>query len=197
MQVGNSDNYFLLIGKGDMQAFERLFKAYYPRLVHFAIRYVNDSHQAEDIVQDAFASLWETRERIKGSNIVPYIFVFVRNACLNQLKHQVVRQQFEAEILKELEVTETLYRLDMAHQSELPLLCEEIQQQIDKVLSELPERTRQIFVLSRFEGLKNREIAEKLHISHTAVERHLSKAIQRFSRQLSGLSLFYYLIMLF
>ena len=62
------------------------------------------------------------------------------------------------------------------------MLFEELQQQVNAVIETLPERCREVFLLSRFEGLKNREIAEKLNISTTAVEKHISKAIAFFSK---------------
>ena len=76
---------------------------------------------------------------------------------------------------------ERLYHIDFGLEVEHKLLYEELKEKITQVVDLLPERCREVFILSRFEGLKNHEIAEKLQISTTAVEKHISKAMQKFS----------------
>lgn len=79
-----------------------------------------------------------------------------------------------------MEGEERLYNLDLSSGAEMPLMVEEMKEQIEMVLRQLPERTKEIFLLRRDEGLKNREISERLGISTTAVEKHMSRALMVF-----------------
>lgn len=105
----------------------------------------------------------------------------VRNGCLNHIKHEQVIQKYEIEYLAFAKGEERLYHIDFGLEVEHKLLYEELKEKITQVVDLLPERCREVFILSRFEGLKNHEIAEKLQISTTAVEKHISKAMQKFS----------------
>lgn len=170
------------IRAGNQQAFEYLFKSYYPRLYGYAIRFLNDDESVRDIIQECFLHFWEKREFLSTFSLSSLLFAMVRNGCLNYLKHQAVVEKYQLEYLAHLRGEERLYYADFFMDSEYKLLYDELQEQINRVIEELPSRSREVFLLSRYEGLKNREIAEKLHISVSAVEAHISKALQRFSK---------------
>lgn len=179
-----SDDKFLLeeIKKGNNQAFEYLFKNYYPRLYGYAIRFVEDEETARDIIQECFLHFWEKRELLSAVSVTSLLFAMVRNGCLNYLKHLSIVEKHQIEYLAKIEGEERLYYADFSLDSEYKLLYDELQEQINIVIAELPERCREVFLLSRFEGLKNKEIAARLQISTTAVEVHISKALLRFSK---------------
>lgn len=83
-----SDNELLkLIKEGSDEAFRQLFYKFYPRLLRYAVRYVNDEDIAEDILQDCFISFWEKSRALKNISISSLLFCMVRNACLNYIKH--------------------------------------------------------------------------------------------------------------
>lgn len=179
-----SNDKFLLaeIKKGNNQAFEYLFKNYYPRLYGYAIRFVEDEETARDIIQECFLRFWEKRELLAAVSVTSLLFAMVRNGCLNYLKHLSVVEKHQIEYLAAIDGEERLYYTDFSLDAEYKLLYDELQEQIGFVIGTLPERCREVFLLSRFEGLKNKEIAERLQISVTAVEAHISKALLRFSR---------------
>lgn len=179
-----SNDKFLLaeIKKGNNQAFEYLFKNYYPRLYGYAIRFVEDEETARDIIQECFLRFWEKRELLAAVSVTSLLFAMVRNGCLNYLKHLSVVEKHQIEYLAAIDGEERLYYTDFSLDAEYKLLYDELQEQIGLVIGTLPERCREVFLLSRFEGLKNKEIAERLQISVTAVEAHISKALLRFSR---------------
>lgn len=183
-----SEDRFLLeeIKKGNNGAFEYLFKRYYPRLYGYAIRFVEDEEIARDIIQECFLHFWEKRELISAVSVTSLLFAMVRNGCLNYLKHLSVVEKYQIEYLANIEGEERLYYADFSLDSEYKLLYDELQEQIRIVISELPERCREVFLLSRFKGLKNKEIAARLQISTTAVEAHISKALSRFSKHFKG-----------
>lgn len=170
------------VRQGDDTAFEYLFKSYYPRLHGYALRFVDDEETARDLLQESFMHFWERRMQIESVSVTSLLFVIVRNACLNYLKHkQLVEQQPLDNVLHAVG-QEELYAWDFGANPEQKLLYEELRGQIHQVLRQLPERCREVFVMSRFRHLKNREIAEELHISTTAVEKHISKALKAFTR---------------
>lgn len=170
------------IKNGNNQAFEFLFKSYYPRLRGYAIRFVNDEEAVRDIIQESFLKFWEKRFLIEAVSISSLLFAMVRNACLNYLKHLQVVEQCNIGSLDSIEGKEELYYIDFKQTPECTLLYKELQEQVDAVIHTLPDRCREVFMMSRFDKMKNREIAETLQISTTAVEKHLSKAMGQFYR---------------
>ena len=159
------------IKDGQTEAFEYLFKNYYPRLRGYASRFVDDEEVVRDLLQDCFLRFWEKRDLLESVSLTSLLFVMVRNACLNYLKHRQLVEQESLDYLQEQMGCEGLYLLDFGVNPEHRMLYDELQSQVRQVLDSLPNRSREIFVMSRFDGLKNREIAEQLHISTTAVEK--------------------------
>jgi len=106
----------------------------------------------------------------------------VRNCCINYLKHSAIINQRQIEYLAHIKGEEKLYLSDFLYDSDHPLLYEELQNEIKSVIEQMPERRKEVFLMSRFEGLKNHEIAETLQISTTAVEKHLAKAVKSFEQ---------------
>lgn len=156
---------------GDQTAFEILFRFYYPGLVVFAAQITLDKDEATEIVQDFFVRLWEKRTSIKeSSSLKPYFFTSVKNRSFNYLKKTEAHAQ-SLEQLKDLTETNPLYEPDIFIESEL-------QGKIKAAIDKLPARCSEIFVLSRFQGLSNDEIATKLDISKRTVETQVSNALK-------------------
>ncbi|MBP5659223.1 MAG: sigma-70 family RNA polymerase sigma factor, partial [Paludibacteraceae bacterium] len=130
------------------EAFEQLFFEYQPRLVRFAVRFVEDE-TAEDIVQNCFLRLWEKREQITLDNIKSLLFQMVHNDCLNELKHRAVTGTESLDNLIEAEGSEQLYWQDFAPEADAVLIGEELQQLLDEALTHVSEKSRKIFKMSR------------------------------------------------
>ncbi len=165
------------LSAGSKEAFEYLFTAYYPRLRNYASHFIADVDDVEDILQDCFVSLWNRRSMLTGISISSMLFTMVRNGCLNFLKHKAIAEGYNTRELRQLNGSEALYNYDFLGSADTELLYDELQRQIADVLQTLPERSRQVFVMSRFEGLKNKEIAERLDISVKVVEKHITKSL--------------------
>ncbi|MRI63762.1 RNA polymerase sigma-70 factor [Ornithobacterium rhinotracheale] len=176
------DDLFLLqeIKLGNEKAFKILFTKYRPRLTNYAYRFVNNQTVVEDLVQETFEKIWEKRHTLSLVSVSSLLFTIIRNKCINYLKRQSILEISSIEYLENLEGEERLYNLDLSSGAEMPLMVEEMKEQIEMVLRQLPERTKEIFLLRRDEGLKNREISERLGISTTAVEKHMSRALMVF-----------------
>lgn len=168
----SDENLLSLIQNNQDEAFQFLFKKYYSRLLAYAIRFVKEKEIAEDIIQEVFMSFWEKRQLLKSISLSSLLFCMVRNASINYLKQKVLVDKFPIEYIENIDGEEKLYSLDFALSADEETLYEELRKRIQEALSILPERSREIFLLSRFKGLKNKEIASKLEISTTAVEKH-------------------------
>ena len=157
--------------EGDKTAFELLFRFYYPGLVIFAKHIVLDIDEAEEIVQDFFVQVWDKRKSIKkSSSLKNYFFVSVKNRAFNFLKREKIREKTLNE-LKYLVETDILYQPDL-------FIVSELQEQINRAFDKLPDRTLEIFLLSRSKGFSNGEIATQLNLSKRTVETQISNALK-------------------
>ena len=177
----SEENLLDLIKNDQNEAFRFLFQKSYSRLLGYAIRFVQEREIAEDIIQEVFISFWEKRHLLKSISLSSLLFCMVRNASINYLKQKVLVEKYPIEFIENIDGEEKLYTLDFALSADEETLYEELKKRIQEALSILPERSREIFLLSRFNGLKNKEIASKLDISTTAVEKHISKSLKKIS----------------
>ncbi len=140
-------------------------------MCHYAYSFLRDKEDAEEIVQSTFLLVWERKETLEiRTSVKPYLYAMVRNACLNVLKHQRI---------KERHATETMAVAAHSDESVSQLIAaNELELRIKEAMDELPEQCRLVFKLSRFEELKYAEIAEQLNISIKTVENHMGKALK-------------------
>lgn len=183
--ASRAEQIFDLVKNGDQRAFELLFAIFFARLNDFAKRVIKDDTVSQDLVLEVFAKLWDNRDKIESINMEALLFRSVRNRCLDYIKHQKVEHHRMQGITVESKYEE-LYRIDFMGNEPYILIEKELELEIEKTIQSLPERCREVFILSRKHGLKNKEIAEELHISIKNVERHLSRALQAFRRDFSG-----------
>lgn len=174
-----ADELFDRIKADDQKALELLFAVYFPRLNDFSRKVIKDDSISQDIVQEVFVKVWEKRAIIDSLNIEAFLFKLVRNRCIDYIKHlKVVNNR-----MQEIQIStqyEELYRIDFIGNEPYVLIEQELKIKIDKTILDLPDRCREVFTLSRINGLKNKEIAEMLGINIKNVERHLNRAMQSF-----------------
>ncbi len=160
------------ISESDHEAFDSFFRSMYPRLVHFALRYIHRKSVASDIVQDAFVKLWERRQQIDPSrSIKAYIYRIVKNNSLNYIRDHS-EDIVGLELLNNGQLTSVQ---DVELHDESDPLSERLKEWID----ELPERQKEAFELSRFEGLEHDEIAGVMNISSNTVNNHIVTALKQ------------------
>ncbi len=158
--------------------FESLFKTHYNELCAYANKYLNDLAAAEETVQSLFVKLWENREDLKiEKSPRSYLYTATRNACFNQIRHIKIREDYK--VYNQLEMEKQQYTVNDEYEAS------ELDEKIRKSIDDLPEGRRKIFILSRFEGLKYREIAEKLQISIKTVENQMGSAIKHLKNDLA------------
>jgi RNA polymerase sigma-70 factor (ECF subfamily) len=162
---------------GDITAFEMFFKTYYQPLCNYAYTFLQDKEEAEEIVQGTFLSVWEKRSAISiRTGVKPYLYAMVRNACLNVIKHEKIKQKHAVE-----EIALSPHSHDSVTNA---IASAELEFKIGEAMEKLPEQCRLVFKLSRFEELKYSEIAEQLNISIKTVENHMGKALKIMREQL-------------
>jgi len=155
--------------EGNRLVFEQIFREYYPLLCNYARRYTNDRLTAEEIVQDFFCKLWDKHHEIHINTLFgSYLRKAVVNHCLNHFRKLDSERKFidHEDNMEEIHGTN-----DHESNGELDAL-------IAKALLELPEKRREIFQMSRFEGLKYHEIAEKLDLNIKTVETQMSRSLE-------------------
>ena len=164
----------------DKAAFEQLFRSYFTPLCSFAQKFVHDSDEAKDIVHNVFINLWNKREHIDlETSLKSYLFQGVQNRSLNFIRDNKRLVQFDAP-QNELELNKFLDSKDHLETSEA-------EGRINGALDDLPEKCKEIFMMNRFDGLKYREIAEKLNISVKTVETQMSRALKTLREKLSDM----------
>ncbi len=157
--------------KLDKAQFEQLFKAYYPQLCAFSRKYVQDEDTARELVQVVFLNLWQKRDTVTAdASLKAFLFKSVYNRSLNHLRDQ---KKFVGYELSDDESGSSSHPF-VNHDA---LEEEELKEKINAALAALPERCREIFMMSRFEELRYAQIAEKLNISVKTVEAQMGKAL--------------------
>lgn len=159
--------------------FKMVFETFYPRLLRFANEYVGDRFEAEDILQEVFLKLWEKRASLPVEiNLQAYLLTMVKNQCMDFLRHrQVVERNFvDRETALQQETSFNYYAISRFESEQMDV--ESLERLVEKAINELPEQCRKVFELSRYDGLKYKEIADKMGISVKTVETHISHALK-------------------
>ena len=169
VQIGNKG---LFTTTRNPELFDDLFRQYSKPLFYYAAKFVDDE-AARDIVQDVFVKLWSDQTITIKQSLNALLFTMVRNSCLQQLEKQKVRSKYFESAKLKLQEEELRFYME----EKTSLLEQELENKLNEVLANLPDRCRQVFTMSRFENKKNKEIAEELDISLKAVEKQITKAL--------------------
>lgn len=164
-----------IIEAGLLENFDRLYLKYYSRLKRFVSSYSLSEEDTEDIVQGIFVTLWEKRSAIAiQNNLSSYLLTLAKNRCIDYFRHKITVNQFIEESKLKIEALSQIKDYDLSD--------EELERILLSAVDQLPPRCREIFMMSRFEGLKYREIAYRLDISESTVENQMGIALQRLRR---------------
>ena len=157
----------MLLKKGDVIAFDKIYELYSKRLYGFVLRYVKQKEDAEGIVQEVFIKIWETRNKIDiYSSFDSFIFTIAYNTTINLLRKRISEHKYQDRLKSVQQITEADEIID-------EIYFNEINTQLQLLLDKLTPRQKEIFQLSRVEGLTHEEIAKKLNISVNTVKNHM------------------------
>jgi len=164
--------------KGSQDAFSYLFKAHHSELCNYMTAITGDATKAEDFAQQTFVRIWDKRTKlsVEENNLKKYIFRIAYHLFIDSKR----KKKKEFELLESLR--EHAYQEILDTDSSL---FEERLKKVEAEIENLPEQCRKVFIMSKKEGLKYREISEKLHISIKTVEVHMAKALKRLRTQLT------------
>ena len=161
----------------DVKAFDRLFHIYSRRLYRFAFSILKNREDSEGIVQEVFLRVWDKRAGIDSSkSFKSYLFTISYNLIMDELQLRLKKKTY----LSHLEKFFNSEGITYEQEADYNLL----KSQIDEVVEELPEKRKQIYQLSRNEGLSNKEIAKKLNITVKTVENQITLAIRHLKNRL-------------
>lgn len=154
--------------RGDHDAFDLVFSKYYKKTLGFVHALIKNQEDAEDIVGDVFVALWTHREKIDpGRNFNAYVYAMARNAVMNYFRSEKIRNSYLNASAPEHE----------SRSSDELFIAKETELLIRLTVNQMPQQRKNIFTLSRDEGLSNDEIAQQLGISKKAVEKQLRLAL--------------------
>ncbi len=169
--------------------FDFVFHYYYSGLCAFCEHLTKNHDTAEDIVQELFINLWVKHHQIRiNTSLKSYLFTSVKNRSLDFLKKEQMKVRKITKIAEESEPDENLSSLWFA-EAELRVI-------VERSLQKLPPRCREVFELSRMKGMKNQDIAEKLHLSKRTVELQVSNALKLLRTEMAAFLPLHVLMML-
>ena len=157
--------------EGDEDAFCELYATYKNRLIYFAMRFLKSREYAEDVFQDAFTVVWQSRRFINpDASFSSYLYTIMRNRILNQLRNAANEEKLKESILSQA--------LDYTEDTKREVMLNDLKSLISHALQQLTPRQREIFEMSRETQLSHKEIADKLGISVNTVQEHISTSLK-------------------
>lgn len=155
---------------GSVSAYDELFKIYGIRVYKFAFSYLKSKEDAEEIVQNSFFKIWDRRKTLDCYQCFKtFLFTIAFNEIMTQFRNKAKEKKYREYYL----INASAY-FDL----EQIILCNDLQNQIEKVIQKLPPRRRQIFIMRKEDHLTYKEIAEELGISSKTVENNLNQAVK-------------------
>jgi RNA polymerase sigma-70 factor (family 1) len=151
----------------EIEDFKKIFDHYYDGLRNFVYYKTGDSDLAEDIVQEVFMKVWSIRSQVVPETVKSFLYTIAENITKNYYRHQQVVYNFATRYEGE----------SMTEEADHEIRREEFHLHLQKTLSEIPEKSRIVFLMNRIDGFTYAEIAERLNLSVKAIEKRMSEAI--------------------
>lgn len=171
--------------RGEIKAYELLFHRYYPTFLAFVRGLLKDTFAAEDITQNIFLKVWINRDRLDpAKSIRSYLFVLAKHEVYNQLRTRS-RSFTPLQEIDNQAVRESANNFPTPTEIEQTIDLHDTSERIESIIAGMPAKRQEVFRLSRFEHLTNKEIALRLNLSVRTVDKHLELAIRELRRHLA------------
>jgi RNA polymerase sigma-70 factor (ECF subfamily) len=166
-------------------SFEQIYLQYYSKMKRFAQEYVSTEADAENILQDVFADFWEKREiMLTHINVIAFLFTAIRNRCIDYLRRKTKEQEAMEYLQEEYNLTVKI-NLDSLVALDAGLFYrEDIEKTVNRAIEALPDKCRRIFIMNKFKGKKQKDIADELNISVNTVETQMGIAYRKLKESL-------------
>ena len=172
---GIDSELFLLVKQDDEKAFEELYRRYWPTLVNTAYKKLSSREKAEDIVQNIFIDLYNRRSTIElVISLSAYLNQALKFKILNEYRSDIIKTKYQHYLF-----FSSVCKNDLAYE----LDAKELEANVNRTLNALPEKCKQVFLLSRKENRSNKDISATLNITISTVEKHISKALRTLRQQ--------------
>jgi len=157
--------------ESDEFAFERLYYQYVERAYGFAIHFLRNSFEAEEVVQEVFTKLWENRQKINPDlSFSGYLLTMVKNTVFNENRKKMYHRAYVSDVLKVLQTH--------VRDLEERITYDDLQGLVNKTIKSMPPKRQEIFQLCRMEGLSHKVISKSLGIAEKTVEAHMRLALR-------------------
>lgn len=168
---------------GSVDAYERIFKLHWHRLYVIARQKLQSHDEAEEVIQHLFFTLWEKREALLITNLTYYLNSAVKNRILNVIRTKITQDRYWEYYRNFIPKQEDLTESEVAF--------DELASAMETAVSQLPEKSKEVFRLSRMEGRSNAEIAGMLKLSEKSIEYHITKSLKTLRLHLKDFILFF------
>jgi RNA polymerase sigma-70 factor (ECF subfamily) len=158
----------LFLKDGDTVAFEEIYNRYWYKLFGLAYHQTGTKEEAEELVHDLFESIWNRRQHIVISHLGAYLMVAMKHLATNYIKSQINHRKLQEYLI--------FHQMQQSFSTEELVNYEDLSDALKEVMKKLPEKTSEIFKLSRFENQSVKDIASLLNLSEKAVEYHITKS---------------------
>ena len=167
----------------NMLAFDVLYKKYCKRVYKFGYSILKSPEESENLMQDVFLNLWENRHKVeKDSSIKSYVFTITYNSAISIIRKKARESEF-------IEYLKSMQEINEEEPVNIELEYNELTNKLDEIIKALPQRQKEVYLLHKVEGLKYKEIAERLNISENTIENHMSRALKIIREKLGNYSL--------
>ena len=172
-----------LLKQGSESAFTTLYERYWRKVYNFARLYLSSVEDSQEVVQEVFIKLWEIRATIReDENLNGLLFIITRNNIFNHSRRKINEEFYQQTVAAAMEESYT--------EMEEKIDADNLREYLIRLIDQLPSRRREIFILSREEGLTYKEIAQRLNLSEKTVEHQISEALKFLKKNLYMLLLF-------
>lgn len=160
-----------LLNKGNRSAFHSLYNIYVDKLFYFISKYYRSQSDIEEATQNVFVKIWENHEKISPEgSFQGYLFQTAKNLIINSFKHKLYIESYKKYSLEHNSLEDNQIIKD--------IITKDLERYLYKLIDNMPERRKEVFILSRFEGMTYREIASFLGISENSVDTHIRLSLK-------------------